>query len=129
MRFARSWLSLLLTALLLALSGTALAAPHYFCHMAGRVVADCCCSGETATGCEQGVKAADCCERMNAQPRATADRTLRAGASIEPAALAATLDEPPYVGPRSHRAKAVIHAGRGPPAPERLFAVHCAFLI
>jgi hypothetical protein len=129
MRLARTWLPLLLTALLTALSGAALSAPHFLCHMTGRVVADCCCTADAAPPCEPSVSAADCCERLNARPRADVDRTLCAADGIAPAALAATLEEPPYVGPRSRRENAVIHAGRGPPASQRLFVVHCAFLI
>ena len=129
MRIARTWLPLLITALLLALSGSALAAGQYFCHMTGRVVADCCCAPGADPGREQTVSPADCCERVRAQPRADIDRTLRAADGVPPAALVATLQEPKYVPPCSRCGKAVIHAGRGPPAAERLFAVHCAFLI
>ncbi len=129
MRFARTWLPLLLTALLVALSGSASGAPHYFCHMSGRVVADCCCAAGAATGCEQRVRAADCCERMGAEPRADVDRTPRTLDGIGPAALAATLNEPLYVRPRSRSVRPPLHAGRGPPATGPLFVVHCAFLI
>jgi len=129
MRLARTWLPLFLTALFMALSGSALGAPHYFCHMTGRVVAECCCTADADAGCEQRVNAADCCERMGAQASADVDRTLRGADGIGPAALAARLNEPPYVPACSRRDKPVIHAGRGPPGTARLFAVHCAFLI
>lgn len=129
MRFGRAWLHLLLTALLVALSGIALGAPHYFCRMAGRVVADCCCTAEAADPCEKTIGRADCCERIEASARADVSRIARAVDSIPPAALSATLVEPVHVVPPSRRAASVAQFGRGPPAPERLFVVHCAFLI
>jgi hypothetical protein len=129
MQFGRTWLLLLLTALLVALSGSALGAQHYFCRMAGRVVADCCCKAEAADPCEKTVGSADCCERIDASARADVSRLWRAADSIPPAALTATITEPAYAPPRARFEPATVHFARGPPIPERLFVVHCAFLI
>ena len=128
MRFARAWLPLALTALLLTLLGSALAGPHFLCRMSGRIVDHCCCAKPTETDCASAVKAADCCERVDTAVQANTG-TLRATVEIPPAVLTATLTLPSRALPRSLPEHTLIHAGRGPSLAERLFVTHCAFLI
>jgi hypothetical protein len=128
MRFARAWLPLALTALILTLLGSALAGPHFLCRMTGRIVDHCCCAKQADTGCTRALKSADCCEWVDADARANTG-TLRATIEVPPAVLVSTLALPSRALPRSSPERTVIHAGRGPPRAERLFAAHCAFLI
>lgn len=128
MRFARAWLPLALTALLLALFGAALAGPHFLCRMSGRIVDHCCCAKQADTGCTRTVKSADCCERVDTGVQANTG-TLRATLEVPPAVLTSTLALPSPALLHSSRERTLIHAGRGPPHAERLFVAHCAFLI
>jgi hypothetical protein len=123
------WFRLLFAALLVALSGSALAGPHYFCRMAGRVMADCCCSAEDHQGSEPSVSPKDCCERIEAKALPDVGRALQSTDDVPSGALSAVVAVPRYVAPSTRTERLPMQSSRGPPGLERLFLVHCAFLI
>ena len=132
MRFVRPWFALLLAAVVVALSWTALAGPHYFCRMAGRVMADCCCEAAHSSeisACGPSASPADCCERIQSGPRAQVGRTLGEPENVPPASLAAVLAESNCEIPDAHFEPGFTQPSRGPPPRLQLFIVHCALLI
>lgn len=126
------WFVLLLAALVLLVSGSALGGQRYFCRMAGRVVADCCCEGVRApegVARTRTVTPADCCERIQADSGAQLGRAVGASESFPSAALASIVAEPSYELPGFRVLPAFAQPSRGPPPRPQLFVLHCALLI
>lgn len=130
MRSARSWLALLVTALLLLAAGSAFGAPHYFCHMAGEVVDACCCASHQDDGSEQGsLSQEDCCERLSARPQVQVTPALRLVSDVPAAALLAIVPQPVRVPASVRVERPVLREQRGPPSTRPLFVKHRALLI
>lgn len=123
------WLLALSATLLMALPGGALDTGRYFCRMAERVVDECCCPGHPKAGCEDTVAATDCCERIGVQSSSNLARTALSFDGIPPAVLTAVIADPVRRAPRSRLEPTPVAVGRGPPATDQLFLVHCALLI
>jgi hypothetical protein len=132
MRLARKWILALFATLFVALSSGALSGSHYFCRMAGRVVTSCCCARAVHAGpprATTAVRAADCCERLEASSLPQVSQRAAALDEVAPAALVAALVEGSRVPPAARAELHDAHPGRGPPRTERLFALHSAWLI
>jgi hypothetical protein len=132
MRLARKWILALFATLLVALSSGALSGSHYFCRMAGRVVTSCCCgkaAHAAAPRAATAVRAADCCERLEASSLPQVSQRAAALDEVAPAAVVAVLVEVPRVPPAPLAELHAAHPGRGPPRAARLFALHSAWLI
>jgi hypothetical protein len=128
----RTWLALLVTALFLALSGTAFGAPSFFCHMTGRVGSGCCCQAKARSVAKPvgaSVSANGCCERLEKSARPVVARTAALAEHVAEAALMTTVAEPSYTPLVSRAERMFARSSRGPPHTERLFVRHCAFLI
>jgi hypothetical protein len=131
MRFVVARLLVLLAALMV-LPGSAWSHVHYLCHMSGRVQPSCCCEQRRISRESErapSVRASDCCERLTPGDGVKATSTRATTDSVPPAALAALLPDPLYLGPSLQASHPVIRQSRGPPRSTRpLFIVNCAYL-
>jgi hypothetical protein len=134
MRSLRVQLIAVLTAVAVLLPGGALGRTRFFCHMMNRVVATCCCDGDSkedgASSCEVRVRSTDCCERLSAAARTPTLKALGTeNISVPAAAVTAAVLTPVYVFPRTIASVSLPRQARAPPiVGPPLFLAKCSLL-
>ncbi|HEY4157710.1 MAG TPA: hypothetical protein VGM29_06415 [Polyangiaceae bacterium] len=131
MRAIRAKLAALVAVLVLVLPGSAWARAHYVCRMTGASMSARCCKSPCADpgSRDPQVLPLDCCERVAPAARASTLGTRVVASDVAPAALAALVNEPSYLPPRSLAVRvAPAQARAPPPRGSPLYLVHCALL-
>jgi len=122
----------LLTAIAVMLPGGAASPAHYFCRMAERVQAACCCAGaqdphDSAPRTE--VQPQDCCEKLAQPSRATASSADQPALDVPSPALGTLLPVDAWVGTAGGSSHVALRQARSPPSlGPPLFITHCSFL-